>query len=81
MELASDLATHFGHEGPTHDIPGPGTYKLPTLSARGKSNIPNAPTAARACARNNERGSTPGNAAALLLKVGSTSDDRKTKSH
>ena len=22
MELASDLATHFGHEGPTHDIPG-----------------------------------------------------------
>ena len=22
IELVSDLATHFGHEGPTHDIPG-----------------------------------------------------------
>ena len=30
MELVSDLATHFGHEGPTHDIPGAGTRYIQT---------------------------------------------------
>ena len=81
MELASDLATHFGHEGPTHNIPGTRYIHFPLSTNMRDGAVAEARRAARARGSDRASGSTLGTAAAELLRVGSTTDvDRKTTS-
>ena len=83
MELASDLSTHFGHEGPTHDIPG--TLYITTshlcdmrevLYARGHKCCMRAE---RSRNGHNKSGSTIDNEAAELLNGSTTIDHRQSK--
>ena len=76
MELASDLATHFGREGPTHDITGARYIHFPHNDNKWDGAVAEAWRAARAGGSDRACGSTLGNAAAELLRVGSPTDDR-----
>ena len=77
MELASDLATHFGHEGPTHDIPGTRYIHFPHNDNKRDGAVAEARRAARAGGSDRASGSTLGSAAVELLRVGSPTEDRK----
>ena len=67
-------------EGPTHDIPGTRYIHFPHNDNKWDGAVAEARRAARAGGSDRASGSTLGTAAAELLRVGSPTDDRNSKS-